>query len=455
MLNATTSFLVPQVLADYPSVLIICQFVKLQNIMRQFSLPLSRILTLGLCSLAVVLHASIVQGQLLSPPSKVSNDAKVAIDQMLNSEWSRPGADRTMSTFAKAPKNEAAVLLSFALNRFAFESKTTALETTEEVNQRFPENLDAWMLTLWYQALINKYDVSLTSIGRLQQKVEQQPDLSDEMKKVIYRRLGKLIGYFEGPVRPSVNEDLLMATTNKLSAALSPGLLKLFNESRASVKAKFEELKQNHNEIEKVELAKAQIHTDEEMLRLEQEGERLEQTESQLAPQRDTIAEEADAAIASLNQQASFARAQLNDANAVAFSIERDLAFVYAEWNRNHEVDYHGNDFFLSTRIRELEFSLAQARNSAIASSNQLAAIRNEIVRTRRGFAARIGQVNSQIKSAKKAINRNMGRMKRLSKGPKIPDGKKSARKSRRVSLRTYDDISLDLLKQQMLDAIK
>lgn len=423
--------------------------------MRQFSPKLSRILTLGLGSLAVVLYADIAQGQLLSPPAKVSNDAKIAIDQMLDSEWSRSGSESTSSTFAKAPKMESAVLLSFALNRFAFESKDTALETTKEINQRFPENLDAWILTLWYQALMNKYDVSLTSIGKLQQQVEQQPDLSDDKKKVIYRRLGKLIGYFEGPVRPSVNEDLLLATTNNLSAGLSPELLKLFNESRALVKVKFEELKQNHNEIEKVELAKAQVQTDEEILRLEQQGERLEKTESQLSPQRDAIAAEADAAIASLNEQANFARAQLNDANAAAFSIERDLAFVYAEWNRNHEVDYHGNDFFLSTRIRELEFSLAQVRNSGIASSNQLAAIRNEIVRTRRGFAARIGQVNSQIKAAKKAMNRNTGRIKRLSRGPKIPDGKKSGRKSRRESLRTYDDMSLDLLKQQMLDATK
>ncbi|MEL7500319.1 MAG: hypothetical protein AAFN77_22170 [Planctomycetota bacterium] len=394
--------------------------------------------------------------QLLSPPSAdLPLESKQSIQQMLGPEWSLSESKQTPSTFAKAPKSNSAVLLSYALNRFEYGTKDQGLEISKEMSRRFPTNLDGWMLTLWFEALVNDYDKSLITVQSFHNAMSQQPQLDDQTKQTIYRRLGKLIGYFEGPVHSSVNEDLLIAARNTLTKDLPADLLKTFNDARSGVTKKFNEMKQSQANVEVKELAKAKIVNDEESQRIEADNQRLEETQTRLEPQKATIRSQANSEISILEQQASSALAQLNTANANVNSIELDLFNLYTQWNINHQNNYYGDDFFLRTRIQQAEYALSQARASAFSLGGQVATLRNQLIRTRRNYNGQLSQIDSEINAAAKAIRRNNGKLNRLARGPKVADGKRSGRKNRLTSLRTYDDLSLDLYRQQLLNATK
>lgn len=392
--------------------------------------------------------------QLLSTPTNVSPQAKAIVEQLLEDQWSSGESKNAVETFAKM-KSDPSVSLAFAINQFRFGDKESALQVTSEMTRQIPENLDAQMLTLWFGALLNQYDQSLIGIGKMHEEVKQQAGLPEENKLAIYRRMGKLVGYFKGPVLDHVNEDLLVATQNKLEAELVANLKTAFLEGQAEVMKAYQDLERSQAETNQQELVEIGIQNEEELKRLNVESERLLQTESQLTPQRDSINAEGIANVSRIEQQGQLVTAQLTGVNQTIFAVERDLGVLYSEWNYNHSIDYHGNDFFLQTRIRDLEYSLAQARNTAFSLSSQLASIRGELQATRSHYNARIAGVDAEIARAKRDRSRVEVRIRRLARGPEIATGKLSGRMSRRVSLKTYDDLSLELLRQQFLDAIK
>lgn len=390
--------------------------------------------------------------QLLTQPEKMPNETKQVVREMLETHWSIKGAQTIEPTFAEAQPKSLPVLLGYALNHFRFGDVKTGLEVTQEINQRFPGNLDGWMLTTWFRCLRDDYDESLIAMRTLIQTTKGNLQLSQAKQRSIYRRLGRLIGYLEGPVNSSVNADLLDAAIIQVEDNLAAPMKQAFQKARNEVKQSFAKLLKEHQLAGEKELAKAKIVDDQKIERLKQDNQRLSETRTRLEPRKETIQSQANSEINQLQQQADSAIYQLNQANATVAAIERDLLVLYSQLNFNR-ANGLADDFFLVNQIRQSEFSLFQARNNAFSQGSQVATLQNQIQRTQRGYSAQISQLDAEISQAQKSMRRNDGKLNRLAKGPRIADGKLSGRENRRTSLRTYDDLSLELYRSELLQA--
>ena len=400
--------------------------------------------------LLLVLPAQVEAFQLLSNSGTVAKESKPAVRAMLTTHWSISGTKSVGATFAEAPSKDVDVLLAYSLNQFRYGDVDKGIQITQEINQRFSDNLDGWLLTTWYQTLTDEFDQALISMDSLVKKMEQAK-LDEPRKKIVYRRLGRLVGYLEGPVRNSVNEDLLEMTTGQILKGLKDPLKTTFQQARDEVKKKYATMQTEHQTAQAAELAKAKIVDDQKIERIKQENQRLEKSKSQIEPQKATVQSQADSELSQLRRQADSALYQLNQANASVAAIERDLWSLYAQLNFNRRQGFF--DFFLIDQIRQAEFALSQARNNAFVQGSQVASIQNQIVGTSRNYSAQLSRIDAEIKQVRTSIRRNDGKLNRLAKGPRIADGKISGRRNRRTSLRTYDELSLDLYRKELLAA--
>ncbi len=395
--------------------------------------------------------------QLLSPPpGPLDATASVPVRALLTTYWERSPANETQSKkmFENAGRKDPTLLLAFAVNRLQQNRTRESRTIAEELTSEFPDNLDGWMLKIWLNTLEDKFDVALINMRPFKQKIDKSKDLSDQTKILIYRRLGRLIGYLQGPVVDRVNKNVLDGTIFAIANGLPPDVLNAFNESREEVLKKCDDLLRAQADKTQIELAKVRAENEQERISLERQNLVLEQTESQLIPEKERLRSEGNQQVSSLEQQASSLQQQLNAISTDIQSIQLNLQFMYADLaalsrpiNRRYVSTYG-----LRNEILNAEFDLANLNNEGAALSNQLNGIGLQIVQTQNRLRQQLNEMQKEINRVNGAKRRNLGKLAKIASGPELADGKRSAMKNRATSLVTYDKISEELYRQQILD---
>ena len=183
-------------------------------------------------ALLILSNATADACQLLSPPEQpLTIHAEKSVQAFLNEYWNRSPQNALASeTFYRDLKSPSAIVsVAYAVNRIQQNKTNEAKIVAEKITATFPENLDGWMLKSWLNALEDKFDTSLVSIQSLNRQLLANTDLSLESRSSIYSRLGRLIGYLEGPVAHRVNQNLLLTTTQNITRTTPPKNLKDFN----------------------------------------------------------------------------------------------------------------------------------------------------------------------------------------------------------------------------------
>jgi hypothetical protein len=397
-------------------------------------------------------------GQLLGPLDRPTAGSVVAASQkLLTADWERGPeiSARSTSTFGAAGSDDPALLLAYALNRLQQNRVREAKAVADEIATKHPNVLDAWMLKAWINALINNYDQSCVDIRSLKQKIAQSK-ITPETEKVIYRRLGRMIGYFQGPVKDSVNEDLLETTILTVAEGLSKETLALFNEHRDATLKKHDAILKQHGQKTKDELAKVQIENDKEAQNLEQQNAILAGTRVQLNDNKQQLQEEGTAKISQLQQNGASIERQLSSISSDIRATQRDLDVLYSDFNAimNTPPRFRPSTFHLTTQIQNSELRLSQLDRDGVALSNQANSIRLQISQTQNAYNQKMGQIDKEIKKIVGNQKRIFNKLTRIAKGPKIANGKSQAMKIKATSLRTFDDISLELYRQQLLEIL-
>jgi hypothetical protein len=189
---------------------------------------------------------------------------------------------------------------------------------------------------------------------------------------------------------------------------------------------------------------------------LEKDNSMLEQTEAQITPRLNALNDQANLQLSQLQQQISAASTSLSAANRRAYSVEQELAYLYFDLYAAEQSRLVGRlPLGFYSRISQTEYELRRLRNEALGYANQLTALNNEAAAVRRSYGQQIGQLNSELKRTTGAQRRNQKKLGKIAKGPKLSDGKISAMKHRISGLKTYDSLSVELYRQEMLDAIR
>jgi len=408
-------------------------------------------------ALLSVLSENATGFQLLSPPSSPLDEAtSAAVRTLMTTQWERNPTHEVQSkqTFEGASIKNSTLLVAYATNRLKQNKTRESKMIAEELTNRYPDNLDGWMLKIWLNTLEDNFDIALISMRSFKKKIDTAKNLPDTTKILIYKRLGRLIGYMQGPVADRVNKDVLDGTILAVADGVAPHVLKSFNENRDQVLKKYDDLLRTQTNKTQIELAKVQAENEQERIALERENQLLEQAESQLIPEKERIRRAASQQVSSLEQQGSSIQQRLNAISSDVQAAQLNLQFMYADLAvlTRPRTRQYVSSYGLRNEILNVEFALSSLNNEWVGLSNQLNGIGIQIAQARNSARQQLDQIQKEINRVNGAKRRNLGKLARIARGPVLADGKRSSMKNRATSLVTYDELSEELYRQQILD---
>ena len=327
--------------------------------------------------------------QILSPPPMPLNATdSVPVRKLMTAHWDGNETDHAQvrKTFQAASQNEdllVAFMINCVHNHQTKDAKLAALELTN----RFSDNMDGWIFKTWLNTLTDEYDSALISMRTFKKKIDANKALTDDSRKVIYTRLGRLIGYMQGPVSDKVNQDLLNGTIQIVTRGATPDSVKIFNENRDKILKQYDDLVKAQGQKTQVELAKVKVANDAEAVGLEREVQLLEQTESQLRPEKQRIRDEGARQIASIEQQGSSLQSQLTQIGGDIRATEFDLQLLYSNLNLllQQPPRFQVGVLQLQNQIRNAELALVSLGTSANQTSQQINSLSAQLVQVRNG----------------------------------------------------------------------
>ena len=406
-----------------------------------------------------IFFCSISNAQILSPPpQRIDTDGSVPIRQLLNQDWERGPkiSARSKTTFESAKRFTDDLLVAYTINRIRHKKTSEAKLAAQELTDRHADNLDGWMLKTWLNMLTDDFDVALINMRSFKKQIVSQKNLPVETQKLIYKRLGKFVGYLQGPVADQVNHDLRDETIKVLAAGLKPEILKTFNENRDRVLKQHDDLLKEQGKKTQVILDKAKIENDAEVAQLERQNQLLEQTESKLLPEKQKLSAEASKQITAIEQQGSQLSQQLSSTVGEIRAIELDLQYLYQDLFliNQQPPEFRQSTFLLRNQIRNAELTLGSLKQNAGVTANQLNGLHSQIAQIQASANRQVNEIEKEIKRVGNSKLRNLSKLTKIAQGPKIASGKRQSLKSRLTGLRTYDDLSLELYRQDIISQL-
>jgi len=313
---------------------------------------------------------SVSQAQILSPPHQpIDAQASAPIRQLLNQNWERgpKTSARSKTAFESAQRFTDDLLVAYTINRIRHKKTSEAKLAAQELTDRHADNLDGWILKTWLNMLTDDFDVALINMRLFKKQIDSQKNLPIATRKLIYKRLGKFIGYLQGPVADQVNDDLRDETIRLLVAGLKPKILKTFNENRDRVLKEHDGLLKQQGKKTQVIVEKAKIDNDAEAAQLKRQNQLLEQTEIKLLPEKQRLSAEASNQIAAIEQQGSQLTQQLNSTSSEIRAIKLELQFLYQDLFLilQQPLEFRQSTFLLQIQIRNAELTLVTLKQSA------------------------------------------------------------------------------------------
>ena len=396
--------------------------------------------------------------QLLSPPTQPpGSDTIDSIQSLLTEHWARNSQNALASQkiYEDSKSRPAIVRVAYAVNRLQQNKTNEAKLVAEKITEVFPRNLDGWMLKAWLNALEDNFDTALVSIRALNKQLTTAPNLPMEIKSSVYFRMGSLIGYLEGPVAHRVNQNLLLTTTQSITNNAPRKHLKEFNAGRTQVLEKYIELKDSQTQKKNVELAKVAQRDQKTEKILNLENESLSDSEKKLSEEIERARQDINTRISTLENQGSEIE---QERIAASFEIQKRqnrLQYLY-EQLAVLNLGPVGRIWVYDPRfeIRNIEFQISQRQSDWNGYSFRLRNINGEIARLQFTAQQQTNSLTRELKKLNGSRRRNLGRLARIAAGPQIADGKKNAMRIRITSLITYDEISEELYRQQILDQL-
>lgn len=397
--------------------------------------------------------------QLVDPPDTIDAKSAKVIKQLLEDDWLREAENQAtaQSTYTSQQPTSTAVSLAYLLNRIQHNETREAIRVAEQLVRQDPDSIDGWLIKSWLNALINKYDRSLIDLLSLQKRMLAKPGLSENQETEIYQRMGKLMGYMQGPVQNKVSPDLIQSTLTSLAKGLQPVELEAFNSSRETVLSQYDKLAAVQTTKTEIELEKQQAENEIERASLLDQNQLLDETLQRLSGQREELTLEGNRRISDLNSQRGPLESELGTVSTQIRLIQNDLQLLSNSlfYAQHAEVVYEPTIFYLINRIRELEFQLYSLRSQADSVANQIQLIQAQINQTRRDYNGQIRDLTGQQNQAEKSKTRNRARLSRLAGNTEIAGGKKEAMSNRLTALTSYYDLPVELYRRQMLDLVE
>lgn len=405
----------------------------------------------------VVLTAG-VRGQLVFPNQLPEQEGKL-VKFWLDDVWDKglQNNDKSTSVYQSAAPRDADVHLAYAINRIQHNRISEAVEAVDAAKRKDPQHLDAVLLSIWLEMLRDDFDVALiemqTFADLMVKKKNADPGLDLKTLDVAYRRLGRLLGYVQGPVAGQCNADIFASTVERINDSIDDRHQKILQQQSESVIEKYEsllkELSQKvHASIEKNakadQVAKAA---------LVKQNDVLEAQTDQIQQQRDALEQQAQQDISAISQQLPALESQLQAAILEIDAVRSQIilnqsAFALGQNNRQRALLANNFNFF---QIQQSYLVLNNLRANANAIANAIATEQNKINRVAANYNAEIRKLNKDIKKSANRQRRNTNKLVEIAQGPEPDAGALAALNNRTSALNIYDPLPVEQYRADFL----
>ena len=420
-------------------------------------------------SLVLAISGSLCAQENVSAPIPVGVNSIQAAINLLDARWDKNVANREYSVkelerYPESPE----VVLAYTLNRMQHRRYKDALSSARKLQRLDPDELDGAVLHIWLETLSNNYEEALVAIKSLGPKLTGANNADKASLDWSLKRLGRLVGYMQGPAFDKVNADLVNDAIAVSTKGLTPEQLNIFNRNREEVLQKYETLLAQNRQFADNAQRKAEAENASQTQDLNAQNQRLEDRAQQLEPRIDQLRNEGIQKLEQirtearpLQQQLASLSNQIDSANFNLDSLYLNLALLNQNRrsaNRRGGLVYVDPVFsspsLISIEIQNRLYEIDRLRYRYRIVADQLAEIESEAYRIQNEYGAAVGDVNSQLNSLDREKRRNDRQLTKLAKGPKVAKGKLGSLRNRTGALKTYDPISLEVYRQTFLQKL-
>ena len=391
-------------------------------------------------------------------------DSSEIVKKLLVEHWDKNKANREVAdSLLRKASADRGVLLSYSLQRIQQNRKKDAVKSIESLTANYPNDIDGWMLKTWLDTVTDDFDRALLGMLSLKKAIDDPAaKVSAVERRQVLRRLGRMIGYFSGPVKSKVNEDVLDQAIVGVTDGLAADDLKLVNDQRDKVLAEFEKMTKNRDAKKTEVTVKAQAEANVKKQQLEQANKILDDQQNKITPEITRLEDLAQDRVTSLQSEIAPLENAGSRVNSRIANAENSLYFLQLEVFRLQALRTGDatQDFFIDqqvgfslNRLRILQFNLRQLYSERDRIFNQINGIGSQIAATQNRVGGQINNLSSEIANVNREKRKNIKQIGKISADPsRRAASKLGALDERAQAFSTYDSFPIELFRQKIMD---
>jgi hypothetical protein len=403
-----------------------------------------------------------------------ADEAATAIAKLLDVGWSitpqsRAAADAQWAEVQRLAGAdlrgiEASWLVLMQQRRF-----DEARKRIDEHLAKTPDDFSALRAKAWVQTVLKNYPVAFVTADRVSSLLSKHRPTSDEGIAEHYEMvafLGRLIGFFGGPVADQINQDDRKALEKKWLDRLDESTKFVFEDARNGVLGKYIDMLDESASSKEKAIATAKADKEKSLVELQADSDRLDARIKEVEEKRTTLNREFKAEMDQINQQDQplalqqtqlANRANLLNTDLLAYSSQITTLQQLAanEKNQSRQQQYFAEINSTSLLAGRIEADLLGINRLLRNLQVQRAALQSRRTQAQAATANQVNVLERELADLNKRERRNESLEKKANRPISITTGKVRSLSAQATALSTYDAFPLEAAKAKLLDSLR
>jgi len=412
---------------------------------------------------------------LLSPLSAARGDQRsAAIAKLLEVGWSitpqaRTAADQQYDEVVRLAGKDTRALEASWLVLMQQRRFDEALKRLDEHLAKEPDDLAALRAKTWIQTVLKNYSAAFLSADRLSTLLASHPPQTKDEQSVhdeVIGFLGRLAGYFGGPISDVINQDERKSLEKKFLDRLPESQRTLFEDARNGVLAKFIEMSDESTDARERAAAAVKAEKQKTLAELQADKEKLDTREKELEDRKTKLNNEFKSELDDIaklerplvQQQAQLsARGGILNSDLLGYSSQITLlqAAASQEKNVSRQQQLLAQANSLSLLASRIEADLLAINTLLRGVQVQRAGLQSRRTQAQANTASQIERIDRELADLGKRERRNEGLEKRASRPGTPATSKVRALSTQATALSTYDAFPLEAAKARLLESLR
>ena len=401
-------------------------------------------------------------------------EANAAIVKLLQVGWtgnfqSRATADLQYQEVLKLAAGDPRAISASWLVLMQQRRYDDALKRIDEYLAMQPADLQALRAKAWSQAILKNFQGALLTADKLSSQMAEEPPISKadaaEHEELI-GFLGRLLGFFGGPVADVVNQDQRKTTERQIVARLDDSQRPKFDEARDGVLAKHIELTDTRLDERDKAIEVASADKEKTIQEGAAEREQIAARAEELNSRNDKLQSELKAELAELEKQDAPLVQELARLDARATVLNRDLFAYQADIDRWERLAASEKDpvrrqqyLFEADRLiviaNRIDADLVGVNRLARNVQSQRAALALRAQQAQATAAGQAQRIDREMTDLAKRDKRADGIEKRAGRPATGTTSKVRSLSAQATALTTYDQFPLEAAREELLEALR